>query len=92
MTTKGECSLCLLLHHGSVLKMGREPPERHGGLSEVQVAWTSTTQDGVKEAEIKSDGAKVTDLKVFPAVAFCLSSSDPHPSLHLFSQSHDLTG
>lgn len=40
-------------------------------------------QAGVKGAEMESDGAEVTDLKVFAAVAFCLSSSDPPPSTSL---------
>lgn len=44
----------------------------------------------VKEAEMESDGAEVTDLKVFLGAAFCLSSSDPPSSILSFSQ--DLTG
>lgn len=39
---------------------------------------------------MESDGAKVTDLKVFLGAAFCLSGSDPPPSIPSFSQ--DLTG
>ncbi len=87
-----ECSLGLLPHHVSVLEIGPRAVSVTRRLSEVQVARTRTTQDGVKEAEMESDGAKVTDLKVFLAAAFCLSSSDPPRSIPSFSLSQDLTG
>lgn len=90
VVVESECSLDMSLHHASMMKIGREPSPFW--LSEGQVARTATTQDGVKEAEMESDGAKVTDLKVFLAAAFCLSSSDPPSSIPSFSLSHDVTG